>query len=64
MNQKLFTIERTPQGDVFHIEARGREIVNTPLLNRGSAFTMEERKKLNMVGLLPPPGGLSVHRPP
>jgi len=54
MNQKLFTIERTPHGDVFHIEARGREIVDTPLLNRGSAFTTEQRERLNLVGLLPP----------
>jgi malate dehydrogenase (oxaloacetate-decarboxylating) len=33
---------------------RGREILERPLLNRGTAFTEEERKSLGLVGLLPP----------
>jgi malate dehydrogenase (oxaloacetate-decarboxylating) len=32
---------------------RGREILERPLLNRGTAFTEEERKSLGLVGLLP-----------
>jgi malate dehydrogenase (oxaloacetate-decarboxylating) len=36
------------------IGLRGREILERPLLNRGTAFTEEERKSLGLVGLLPP----------
>ena len=32
---------------------RGHEILNNPFLNKGTAFTMEERKELGLVGLLP-----------
>lgn len=32
----------------------GREILNNPFLNKGTAFTVEERKKLGLIGLLPP----------
>ena len=33
---------------------KSREILNNPFLNKGTAFTMEERKKLSLIGLLPP----------
>src|SRR5579872_1092524 len=34
--------------------ARGLAVLNSPLLNKGSAFTAEERKGLGLTGLLPP----------
>ena len=33
---------------------KARELLNNPFLNRGTAFTMEERKELGLIGLLPP----------
>lgn len=34
--------------------ARGLAVLNSPLLNKGTAFTAEERKALGLTGLLPP----------
>ena len=33
---------------------KSHEILNNPFLNKGTAFTMEERKELGLIGLLPP----------
>ena len=35
-------------------QARGMAVLNSPLLNKGTAFTVEERKALGLTGLLPP----------
>jgi malate dehydrogenase (oxaloacetate-decarboxylating) len=35
-------------------KARGLAVLNSPLLNKGTAFTAEERKALGLTGLLPP----------
>src|SRR5689334_25226094 len=37
-----------------HTKARGLAVLNSPLLNKGTAFTAEERKSLGLTGLLPP----------
>src|SRR5262245_31384070 len=34
--------------------ARGRAVLSQPRLNRGTAFTPEERRSLGLVGLVPP----------
>jgi malate dehydrogenase (oxaloacetate-decarboxylating) len=35
-------------------KARGLAVLNSPLLNKGTAFTADERKVLGLTGLLPP----------
>ncbi|MEQ8484949.1 MAG: NAD-dependent malic enzyme [Pseudomonadales bacterium] len=39
---------------VAHTQLRGHALLRDPLLNKGSAFTPDERRQLGLVGLLPP----------
>src|ERR1700687_5810096 len=44
-----------PEGvGVYATTKRGMAVLTTPLLNKGSAFTLEERQSLGLNGLLPP----------
>lgn len=44
-----------PENDNFlYITHAGPTLIETPLLNKGSAFTERERKSFNLLGLLPP----------
>jgi malate dehydrogenase (oxaloacetate-decarboxylating) len=38
----------------YETKARGLSVLNSPHLNKGTAFTAEERKELGLTGLLPP----------
>ncbi len=38
----------------YETKARGLTVLNSPLLNKGTAFTVEERQSLGLIGLLPP----------
>jgi malate dehydrogenase (oxaloacetate-decarboxylating) len=41
------------EGYPVRIRARGRSVLSNPLLNRGTAFTVQERQALGLTGLLP-----------
>jgi malate dehydrogenase (oxaloacetate-decarboxylating) len=43
----------TPEGEVARIRVRGNALLATPMINRGTAFTLDERRALGLVGLLP-----------
>src|SRR4051794_2275770 len=49
------TAKRRPGSAGCHeTKIRGLAVLNSPLLNKGAAFTAEERKALGLTGLLPP----------
>src|SRR5664279_4564086 len=43
----------TPEGVVARINLRGSTVLGAPTINRGTAFTLEERDALGLTGLLP-----------
>jgi malate dehydrogenase (oxaloacetate-decarboxylating) len=46
---------RRQNGDgCYETKARGLAVLNSPLLNKGTAFTLEERRALGLTGVLPP----------
>ncbi|SMO76356.1 malate dehydrogenase (oxaloacetate-decarboxylating) [Propioniciclava tarda] len=54
MANPLYEFIAGPSGPQVRIEARGQEVLNVPMLNRGTAFTWPERHALRLTGLLPP----------
>lgn len=48
------TRQQPREAPAYPTKARGLAVLNSPLLNKGTAFTAEERKELGLTGLLPP----------
>lgn len=48
------TKHRRTQNGTYETTARGLSVLNSPQLNKGTAFTAGERKALGLTGLLPP----------
>ena len=53
MTERPYEFDSTAEGPVLRVRARGTSVLATPILNRGTAFTPEERRALGLVGLLP-----------
>jgi malate dehydrogenase (oxaloacetate-decarboxylating) len=52
----LFDIRRDPATGAQYLQTplSGHELLDQPLLNKGTAFTEQERRELGLTGLLPP----------
>jgi len=48
-----FRLERTPTGDRVTVSKCGPELLRYPMLNKGTAFTLEERRRFGIEGVLP-----------
>jgi malate dehydrogenase (oxaloacetate-decarboxylating) len=48
-----YELVSTADGVVARIRVRGNAVLTTPLINRGTAFTEDERAALGLIGLLP-----------
>jgi len=53
MSERPYELAQTPDGTVARVRIRGSSVLSSPLLNRGTAFTPEERHALGLTGLLP-----------
>jgi malate dehydrogenase (oxaloacetate-decarboxylating) len=53
MYERPYELGSAADGYAVRIRARGNQVLTNPLLNRGTAFTPEERRALGLAGLLP-----------
>jgi malate dehydrogenase (oxaloacetate-decarboxylating) len=53
MAERPYDLVSTPEGFVARVRLRGTSVLASPLLNRGTAFTLAEREALGLTGLLP-----------
>jgi len=53
MPEGSYELVWTPDGYAARISARGAAVLATPSINRGTAFTREQRHELGLTGLLP-----------
>ena len=53
MLEAAYELGSPAEGYPVRIRARGPAVLSNPILNRGTAFTPAERRKLNLEGLLP-----------
>ena len=53
MSEGPYELVRTDNGITVRIHARGHAVLASPTINRGTAFTAEQRRELGLTGLLP-----------
>lgn len=54
MDNMTRTRARPDVAGIYETEARGFEVLNSPRMNKGTAFTANERQSLGLTGLIPP----------
>ncbi len=63
MSFEPYELVTTPEGVKTRINARGRAVLTNPRINRGTAFTQDERRALGLTGLLPEASPALTRRP-
>jgi malate dehydrogenase (oxaloacetate-decarboxylating) len=53
MSAAPYELVRTPDGIVARVKIRGSGVLASATINRGTAFTDEQRRQLGLIGLLP-----------
>ena len=53
MIERPYELTYTPDGVLASIHVRGSAVLSSPTINRGTAFSLEERRALGLTGLLP-----------
>jgi malate dehydrogenase (oxaloacetate-decarboxylating) len=53
MGSEPYELVSTPEGVTARVRVRGSSVLANPRVNRGTAFTLEERRALGLTGLLP-----------
>ena len=53
MYEEPYELGSAADGYPVRVRARGRSVLTHPMLNRGTAFTAEQREMLGLQGLLP-----------
>ena len=53
MTEGAYELVPTPGGVLARVAARGSAVLASPAINRGTAFTHDQRRELGLVGLLP-----------
>jgi malate dehydrogenase (oxaloacetate-decarboxylating) len=53
VSERPYELMQTPEGTVARVRIRGSSVLSSPIINRGTAFTLEERQALGLTGLLP-----------
>ena len=53
MYAEPYELSRTAEGMIARINVRGSAVLASPTINRGTAFTDDERRRLGLTGLLP-----------
>ena len=53
MSDRPYELAWTPEGMVARVRLRGSSVLTSAMLNRGTAFTLDEREALGLTGLLP-----------